>query len=134
MHLPVQALPGSLPLLLDPAGQAIAAQVFGGRAAWWRPGEYLITGDIVLKTAGLGIKIAEGTNARMGTAVLVAGTVTVNTTAVAANSRIYLTSQTDGGTPGWLRVSGRTAGTSFDITSSSATDTSTVAWLIVEPA
>jgi hypothetical protein len=38
------------------------------------------------------------------------------------------------GTPGWLRVSARVAGTSFTITSSSGTDTSTVAWLIAEPA
>jgi len=39
----------------------------------------------------------------------------------------------DGGTPGWLRVSARTPGTSFTITSSSGTDTSTVAYQIFEP-
>jgi hypothetical protein len=71
----------------------------------------------------------------MGLATLVAGTVTVSTTAVTANSRIYLTGQGDtAGTEGWLRVSARSAGTSFTITSSSGTDTSTVAWMIVEPA
>jgi hypothetical protein len=85
-------------------------------------------------SAGGGIAIAEGANARMGVATLVAGTVTVANTSVTANSRIFLTSQVDGGTPGWLRVSARTAATSFTITSSSATDTSTVAYLIVEPA
>ena len=83
---------------------------------------------------GYGLKIKEGSNAKMGTATLTAGSATVSTTSVAANSRIYLTSNADGGTPGWLRVSTRTAGTSFTITSSSATDTSTVAWIIFDPA
>lgn len=81
-----------------------------------------------------GIKIDEGTNKRMGLAVLVAGTVTVSTTAVTANSRIFLTSNVSGGTPGWCRVSARTAGTSFTILSSSGTDTSSIAWHIMEPA
>lgn len=70
---------------------------------------------------------------RSGTAVLIAGTVTVAATAVTADSRIVLTSQVDGGTPGWLRVSARTPATGFTITSSDAADTSTVAWLLVEP-
>jgi hypothetical protein len=78
--------------------------------------------------------ITEGTNARMGRATLVAGTVTVATTAVAATSEVFLTCQTPGGTPGFLRVSARTAGVSFTIQSSSGTDTSVVAWMIVEPA
>jgi hypothetical protein len=69
----------------------------------------------------------------MGTATLVAGTVTVSNTSVTANSRVFLTSQVDGGTPGWLRVSARTAGTSFTITSWSSSDTSTVAWMAVQP-
>lgn len=79
------------------------------------------------------LRVVEGTNATMGTAVLVTGVKAVPTTRVTATSRIYVTSNVDGGTPGWLRVSARTAGTSFTITSSSNTDTSTVAWLIVEP-
>ncbi len=77
--------------------------------------------------------VREGTNARMGLAVLVGGTVVVNTTAVTADSRIFLTTNVPGGTPGFLRVSARTAGTSFTILSSSGSDTSSVAWLIVEP-
>lgn len=72
--------------------------------------------------------LASGGAAQAGTATLVAGTVTVNTTAVAAGSRIFLTAQNTGGTPGALRVSARVAGTSFTITSTSALDTSTVAW------
>ena len=97
-------------------------------------GDGRITGNFSVLTAGKGLLIKEGTNAKMGTAALTAGSATVSTTAVASNSRIYLTSNADGGTPGWLRVSARTAGTSFTITSSSATDTSTVAWIIVDPA
>lgn len=90
--------------------------------------------DFAVNVAGKGLKVKEGTNAKMGTAVLVAGTVTVSTTAVTANSRIFLTNQAAGGTPGFLRVGTKTAGTSFTIVSSSNTDTSTIAWFIVEPA
>lgn len=85
-------------------------------------------------SAGGGVALAEGANARMGVSTLVAGTVTVANTSVTANTRIFLTSQADGGTPGWLRVSARTAATSFTILSSSATDTSTVGWVMFEPA
>lgn len=87
-----------------------------------------------VKTAGKGLRVAEGSNACQGIAVLVAGTKVVTTTAVTANSRIFLTSNADGGTPGFQRVSARTAGTSFTITSSNAADTSTIAWEIFEPA
>lgn len=87
------------------------------------------TGGITI--AG-GIKQAEGANAKQGVATLVAGTVTVNNTSITANSRIMLTSNVDGGTPGWLRVSAKTVGTSFVITSSSGSDTSVVAWVIFE--
>lgn len=90
--------------------------------------------DVAIMTAGKGLQVREGTNAKSGTVTLVGGTATVANTSVTATSRIQLTSQADGGTPGWLRVSARTAGTSFTITSSSASDTSTVAYFIVEPA
>lgn len=89
--------------------------------------------DLDIVTAGRGVKVAEGANAKMGTSVLVAGSVVVANTSVTANSRIFVTSQVDGGTPGFLRVSTRTAGTSFTITSSNGADTSTVAWIMVEP-
>lgn len=90
-------------------------------------------GDIKLTTAGNGLFVKEGTNARMGRATLTAGAATVSNTQVTASSEIFLTSQVDGGVPGWLRVDTRSAGVSFHIQSSSVTDTSTVAWLIVEP-
>jgi hypothetical protein len=91
------------------------------------------TGNLNITTVGQTVGIKEGSNAKMGSSVLVAGSVVVANTAVAANSRILVTSQVDGGTPGFLRVSTRTAATSFTITSSSGTDTSTVAWVILDP-
>lgn len=81
-----------------------------------------------------GVKVLEGSNAKQGVATLVAGSVVVSNTSITANSRIILTSNADGGTPGFLRVSARVVGTSFTITSSSGADTSTVAYLISEPA
>lgn len=90
------------------------------------------TGDIQITAIGKGLQVKTGTNAKIGTATLVGGTVTVANTSVTANSRIFAESNTDGGTPGWLRISAKVVGTSFTITSSSGTDTSTVAWYIVE--
>lgn len=86
-------------------------------------------------SAGGGLSIAEGANARQGVATMVAGTVTVNNTSVTANSRIQLTVQSLGTvtTPKAVGVTARTAGTSFTITSSDNTDTSVVAYLITEP-
>lgn len=92
------------------------------------------TGNFQLTAVGNKHLIKEGSNASMGAATLVAGTVTVNNTLVTANSRIFLTGQNSSGTHGELTISARSAGTSFTITSSLATDTRSVAWLIVEPA
>lgn len=145
MHLPATALPGSAMLLTDAAGQRIGAAAFAPRMGGWAPGgSYTIAqlgytpanraGDTftgLVQAPSLGVK--EGTNARMGTATLAAGVATVATNQIAANSRVFLTSQVDGGAPGFLRVSSRVAGTSFTITSGSATDTSTVAWVILSP-
>jgi hypothetical protein len=89
--------------------------------------------DVAITVAGKGLMVKEGSNAKSGVVTLSGGTATVANTSVTSTSRIQLTSQADGGTPGWLRVSARTAGTSFTITSSSASDTSTVAYFIVEP-
>ena len=92
------------------------------------------TTDIKLNNVGTGLFIKEGTNATMGTATLTAGTVTVSTTKVTANSRIYLT--VNGGTltnVGAVYISARSAGTSFAISSMNILDASDVAWVIVEP-
>lgn len=72
---------------------------------------------------------------RVGTATLVAGTATVSLggSLIGSNTIIQIDSQADGGTPGFLRVSSRIAGTSFTVVSSSNTDTSTFAWSLIEP-
>lgn len=92
-----------------------------------------VNGDVALETAGNGHYIKEGTDATMGVATLVAGTVTVSTNKVTASSRIFLSGQNSSGVHGELTVSARTAGTSFTITSLNAADTRDIAWLIVEP-
>ena len=66
----------------------------------------------------------------IGSATLVAGTVTVNNTNIAANDKVFVTRSAVGGTPGFLSVS-IAAGTSFTITSSDPGDTSTVNYFIV---
>lgn len=84
-----------------------------------------------LETEG-GVRIKTGANKTMGSAVLVGGTVTVNNTTVTANSILFLTRSATGGTVGHLSYT-ISAGASFTINSSSATDTSTINWLLVEP-
>lgn len=72
------------------------------------------------------------TAARMGVSNnMVAGTITINTAEVRAGDTIQITHATTGGALGALYVSAINAGVSFTITSTSNTDTSTVAWKIV---
>lgn len=96
-------------------------------------------GNVVLGTAGnklnstsVGTTTAAGANS-FGSVALVGGTATVATTSVTANSLIFLTCQALGTVivPSALCVSAKTASTSFVITASQATDTSTIAWFIV---
>lgn len=96
-------------------------------------GVFNVAGDIRLNAAGSGLQVAEGANARMGTVNLTAGTATVANTSVTANTRIFLTIQSVSGTLGIPYVDGRVAGTSFTITSTNSSDTSTIAWLLIEP-
>ncbi len=75
-----------------------------------------------------------GADAIVGTATLVAGTVTVNTNKVATNSIIILTKNTtSGGIGTQLTVPSASIvdGVSFTINSSSGTETSTVNWFII---
>lgn len=94
-----------------------------------------IDGDLILETrSSTGtLKLNDGANEQMGIATLVGGTVTVNNTKITANTRIFYAVDVAGGTQGFLRISARTAGTSFTITSTSGTETSTVVWMLVEP-
>lgn len=83
-----------------------------------------------LTNAGLasGNKFSAGPSS--GRAVLVGGTVTVNTAEVQAGDNIVISRVVAGGTLGNLSVGTIVAGTSFVINSSSGTDTSTVYWKI----
>lgn len=122
---------------LTVSGSNFATQSFTGIELFDpvdQQGAITSTGNILVTTAGNGMRVKEGSNAKQGAAVLVGGTVVVANTSVTANSRIFLTCQVPGGTPGFLRISARTPGVSFTILSSSGTDTSTVAFQIFEPA
>ncbi len=92
-------------------------------------------GNLVVNTAGKGLRVKEGANARMGVATLNGATpVVVATTAVTAVSRIFTDVQDpNGGTPAFHYIASRVAATSFTL-QGVALDTSIVAWLIVEPA
>ncbi|KPC86248.1 hypothetical protein ADL35_12230 [Streptomyces sp. NRRL WC-3753] len=88
---------------------------------------------LTLGSAGGGIAIKEGANARMGVATLASGTVTVANTSVTATTRVMPFRQAGGGTLGNLSVT-VDAGVGFTIDSDSAADTSVVAWVLVEAA
>jgi len=94
----------------------------------------LAASGITINVAGQTLGIKEGSNACMGTGTLSSGSATISTTAVAANSRIFLT---DTGTSivnlGALTVSAISAGTSFTVKSSNVADTSTFNWVIFNP-
>jgi hypothetical protein len=94
-----------------------------------------VTTDVKLTTVGTGLYLSEGTNATMGVATLVAGSKVVSTTKVTANSRIFVSIQSLGTVtvPKGIGVTARTSGTSFTLTSADATDTSVIAWHIIEP-
>ena len=71
-----------------------------------------------------------GAHAESGSAVLVAGTVTVNSAIIPSGAKISLTRQSASGTVGHLSIGTIAAGASFEINSSEPADTSTVFWRI----
>lgn len=99
-----------------------------------------LTGNFIFSTVGKGLQIKTGSNATAGTATLTAGIVTINTTAVTANSMIFITRRSFSGLAiGMVGVGTITAGTSFtivskDVDNNMVDDSSTVSWMIVEPA
>lgn len=115
------------PITVNGAG----VSVFADRIEVDGVGSNLFVGPIRFVTAGIGIQMQSGANAAIGTAALVAGTVTVATTAISGVSLVFVTCQTPAGTPGFLRVANKVNGVGFDIVSSNAADTSTVAWFII---
>lgn len=71
---------------------------------------------------------------RMGEGRLSSGKATISSNCVNASSIIQLTQGfVNGGTQGILRVSGRIAGTGFEVTSSSGSDESSFYWQIMNP-
>jgi hypothetical protein len=95
-------------------------------------------GDLRAVVAGKGLAIKEGSNAKMGVVSGTGPTWTVNTTAVTANSRIFLCEQDiPGGDSAFaMGVDSRIAGTSFVIragTGAAFANSKTIAWMIVEP-
>jgi len=88
-------------------------------------------GNLEMTVAGGKLNIATGSNASAGVATLSGGSLTVSTTAVKANSLIFLTRQKSVGTVGDLTIGTVTAGTSFVIQSGSSGDDSEVAWLVI---
>jgi hypothetical protein len=77
-----------------------------------------------------GFNLRSGTNSRVGSAVLVAGTVTIANTSVTTATLAFLSRSVAGGALGHLSYT-VVAGTSITINSSSVTDTSTINYLLV---
>lgn len=101
-----------------------ATQTFSGKS---------FSDSVTFTTAGGGIKIKEGANARMGTATLTNGLVTVANTSVTANTRIFVTPR--GATfAHQLYCPDPDPGVEFYIYGNDASDsTTTVDWMLVEP-
>lgn len=79
-------------------------------------------------TQGVTVFSSSGT---IGTATLVAGTKTISTNKITANTLVFLTTQT--ATNAGAYTITKTVGSSFTITSSNGADTSTLAYILVEP-
>ena len=115
----------------------------GGSFMWNFSGKTKFSGSIVLPFVGSGIEIKEGSNATMGTGTLVAGSATINTTKLTANSRIFIVRSLPSGTLGDIGEDSslRTVGSSFIVKSMtlgsastiSLLDTSVFSWIIIEP-
>ena len=97
-------------------------------------GNISTTGDVSITTAGSGIKIKEGSNARLGTSTLVAGVVVVSNTSVTANTRVLLGRASLGSITTGVVEAVVTAGVGFQLTSSDPADDGVINWLLVEPA
>jgi hypothetical protein len=118
---------GQQPITIGSGGITTQLNLYSGNI-------YVVNANLNVNTAGYGVQIKEGSNAKQGTLTLNGTTaVVVSNTSVTANSRIFLTIQSPGGTVGSPYVSARTAGTSFSVKSTAAGDTSTCAYFITEP-
>ena len=87
--------------------------------------------DKLRRAVTQGVTVASGSGT-IGTSILVGGTVTAMSPKVTSDSLIFY-SVTTASNQGFLRTASRVVGTSFVIASSSASDASTVVWVIIEP-
>lgn len=93
----------------------------------------MFSADLKISSVGKGLQVKTGSNAKAGHATCSSGSVVVGNTSVTSTSHIHLTIMTPGGTVlgnPWL--SAVTAGTGFTISCSGASDTSVVAYDIIE--
>lgn len=95
-------------------------------------GDVLITGNVKLQSAGNGLQIKSGSNARVGTGVLTGGTQTVANTSVTASTLVFLTDTSTSVTNVGSLTVVTTAGVGFVVTSTLALDTSTYNWMLIE--
>lgn len=118
--------------LYDSIGRHSASLDWDGRNLKDTSGTTVINWNSGLDLQSGTLKIATGENTVVGTAKLVSGCVLVSNTSVTANSLIFLTTQIKGTVqPGVLYVGNISASSSFEVSSSLITDTSTVAYMIV---
>lgn len=96
-------------------------------------GDFPVSGNIEAVTAGKGLQIKSGSNARIGTGTLVGGTLAVANTSVTSSTRVFLSDQGGGVLANIGSLSAAiTAGTGFTVNSSNPLDTSNFAFLLVE--
>lgn len=131
----------AISLLLTPKGAGGVTVTTGALIA--TAGAITATnGNISMGTAGNGLRVKEGANARMGQATLIAGSKVVANTSVAATTRIFLTRSSINGSAaiGSLSAGTITPGVSFVIDALNtaapagviAADVSIVNWFLVE--
>jgi hypothetical protein len=95
------------------------------------PRDVTASGDLIANVVGKGLRVRGGANSRIGVATLVSGTVVVVNSSVTANTRIFLSRETLGSSPGFLSYL-INPGTNFTINSSDGADDGQIAWLLVE--
>jgi hypothetical protein len=88
-------------------------------------------GNLIFSTAGTGVQIKEGTNARMGRSTMSSGNIVVSNNGITSNTRFILTRSSLGGTAGHIYISSRNA-VNFTITSTTTADQSVVDWVLQE--
>lgn len=120
-----------------PNGTGSTTEVF----SWTTGGLTVQAGDLAVNTAGRGLKIKSGSNAKKGTATLINGVVTVSNTSVASGSQVIITRGAVNASTaiGFATVS-KSAGVSFTVTSRKSDmttetgDQSSLEWMMVDEA